>query len=177
MRPLTTQDVRAEPRLRDVRVYLDKQQISSMLACPVWCSGKLAGILSVEHVGEARRWSLSDERFAACVAQTAGTALEVRARAEAQQDSLRMAFLEQAARILSQTLDADEVARRAVALTVPNLADAARVDIFDDGKVRTAAFDSKTPAGHALLETATQERAYAVQHAIARGTRSSSLTS
>ncbi len=166
--PLAVEDVRAEPRLRRVLAYLDEQQITSILDCPVLSCGKLAGILSVQHVGSPRRWRRSDQRFAVSVAQTAGAAFEVRTRTEAQRASLRMTFLEQAALMLSQTLDPDEVARRAVALTVPSLGDAARVVVFEDGAPRTAAFDCKTPGGAALLDAAMQERAAAVQYAIAQ---------
>jgi signal transduction histidine kinase len=156
--PLAFEDVRTEPLLRGARAYIDERQICSSLGCPLWCSGKLTGVLSVEQMGVTRRWSESDVRFAALVAQAASAALEVRAHTEAQQYSLRMSFLAEVALILSQTLDVDEVALRAVALTVPSLAYAAQVDLVnDDGSIRMAAFDCKDLECRTSLERAMQE--------------------
>jgi signal transduction histidine kinase len=157
--PLAIEDVRANPQLRGARGYLDERGIASLLACPVWCAGRLTGILILEHVGPLRRWSSSDQRFAASVAQAAGAALDARACIEAQASSVRAAFLERAASTLGQTLDICEVACRAVALSVPSLADGARVDLVDGGAIRTLAFEYRTAEGRALLQAAMQEHA------------------
>jgi len=156
---LVIEDVRSDPRVRSLRGYLDEREISSVLDFPVWTRGRVAGLLCLEHVGPPRRWSSSDERFAAAVAQTAGAALEARARVEAQESALRTAFLDQASRTLSQILDVVEVARRAIALTVPSFADGAQVDLVDDGAIQPVVLDYKTPEGRALLEEAMHERA------------------
>jgi GAF domain len=87
------EDVRADPRFGQLRDYLDTHQIVSLLECPVWCGGELAGVVSLEQVGAPRRWSLSDEFFAASLAQAASAALEARARTQAQACSQRLAFL------------------------------------------------------------------------------------
>jgi signal transduction histidine kinase len=119
----------------------------------VWCAGRLAGSLSVEQVGSTRRWSASDAFFAVAVAQSASAAIEARARTQAQEYSQRIAFLEHAARRLGGTLDLDEVARRAAALTIPTLADGARVEVVDAGAIRSA-IEYRTAEGRARLEAA-----------------------
>jgi signal transduction histidine kinase len=152
--PLAIEDVRSDPQVCSMRPYFEEREISSVLDFPVWSRGRIAGLLSLGQVGPARHWSTSDERFAAAVAQTASAALEARARAEAQESALRTAFLEQAARTLGQTLRVDEVARRAIALTVPSFADGLMIDLVDDGTIRRVGFDFRTTEGRALLEAA-----------------------
>jgi signal transduction histidine kinase len=152
--PLRIDDVRADRRLDSVRDYLDAHRIGSQLDCAVWCDGELAGVLSLEHVGAPRPWTLYQECFAVTAAQTASAALEARARTQAQRYSRRMAFLELASRELGGSLDVDEVARRAVALIIPSLADGVRLAVFEDGKPRVVVLEYKTAEGRAALAEA-----------------------
>jgi signal transduction histidine kinase len=153
--PLVVEDVRGDARLRGARAYLDARQVTSLLDCPVWCGGELAGVLSAEQLGAPRCWSLSCQSFAVSVAPTVSAALEARARSRAQEHSKRMTFLEQASRTLGGTLDVEEVARRAVALFTPTLVDGARVALFEDeGRLRTVALAYRTPEGQAQLAAA-----------------------
>ncbi len=155
--PLAIEDVSADRRLDPVRPYLDAHGITSELDCPVWCEGKVAGILSLEHVGGPRRWTVYDEYLAVTVAQSVSAALEVRARTRVQQCSRRMIFLAKASRELGGTLDVDEVARRATALIVPTVADGVRLALCEEGRPPwIAALEYRTPEGRAALEAATR---------------------
>ncbi len=90
-------------------------------------------------------------------AVAASAALEARARTRAQEQSRRLAFLERASRALSESLDVDEVARRAVALAVPVLADGARIALCDGTRARTAAVAFRTAEGRTRIEDALRE--------------------
>jgi GAF domain-containing protein len=153
--PLVVEDVRADPRVRSMLGYFESRGISSVLDSPVWVEGQVAGVLCLEHVGPQRQWSESDESFAAAVAQTTAAALEARELAAARQGALDAAFLDQSSRTLHETLEAEEVSRRAVALPVPRLADAAILDLVDeDGAVRRVAFHHATAAGREVMRRA-----------------------
>jgi signal transduction histidine kinase len=152
--PLAIPNVREDRRLDPVRAYLDAHAIASELDCPVWLGGQLSGILSVEHTGAPRQWTLYDEYLAATMAQTVSASLEARARTTAQQSLRRMAFLERASRALSGTLEVDEVCRRAVELVVPTDVDGARIALLGDGPPRVVVTQFRTPEGRAALEAA-----------------------
>ena len=53
-------------------VYLKPLGIGAMLDAPIWRGGKAVGVLCLEHVGSVRRWSESDQSFAAQVALICG---------------------------------------------------------------------------------------------------------
>lgn len=57
--------------------YFNKHGISSLLDAPVYVGGKLAGLLSFEHVGEKRRWGSEDERLALAMATYVSLCFEV----------------------------------------------------------------------------------------------------
>jgi signal transduction histidine kinase len=164
--PLDVEDVRTDPRMNDpglkrLRDYLSARHVSALLGFPILPGGKLAGLICLEHVGPPRRWSASDERFAAAVAQTATAALEARERREAQEGARRnTAFLDQTSRTLGETLEVEEVARRAIALSVPRLADGVEIDIVEDGAPRRLAFDYATGQGRSLIQAALPDRPF-----------------
>jgi hypothetical protein len=158
--PLVVEDVLSDPRLRSLHAYYDAREISSVLDFPLLAHGELAGFLCVQQVGHTRRWSASDVQFAAAIAQSAAAALEARDRAQAQEATRRAAFLDQTSRELGGTLDLDEVARRAIALAMPRLADGVEIDLIDEGVPRPLAFDYASAEGRALLEKAMPEPSF-----------------
>jgi signal transduction histidine kinase len=151
--PLAVEDVRTDPRVQSLRGYLDAHGVSAMLAFPVWVNGRVAAVLCHEHVGPPRHWSEADEHFAATVAQTTAAALEARAEREARKIAMRAGYLDQVSRTLSETLEVDGVARRAMALIVPQLADASEVYLVEHGAIRRAAFEyGRSEAAAAMSE-------------------------
>jgi signal transduction histidine kinase len=125
--PLKVEDVSTDPRCRGLREYSGMREITSMLDVPVWAGGQLAGVLCHEHVGTKRSWTPREEEFALGVAQVVASALEARRHKVANAAAFRGAFLDNVSRTLLQSLEADEIARRAVDLFVPILGEVAVV--------------------------------------------------
>ena len=63
-----TNDARTDPETRELRPYLERHGIRSMLDAPVFRNGDIVGVVCHEHVGEPRRWSESEQLFACSVA-------------------------------------------------------------------------------------------------------------
>jgi signal transduction histidine kinase len=133
-RMLDMVDVRTDPRCRGLREYCASRGIASMLDIPVWLEGRLYGVLCHEHVGATRPWSSEERDFAVNVTQAISSALAARAHTRAEAGTRRAAFLDTVSRLAS-SLDAREIASRAVSLCVPRLADAAAVMVENRGGV------------------------------------------
>ena len=76
-------DVATDPRCVELnQAYLPSQNISSMLDAPFQYNGKLGGVICCEHVGEKRRWTDSEQHFAANMASLVTIAMERNTRRE-----------------------------------------------------------------------------------------------
>src|SRR5690606_2476411 len=74
-------DARADPRTREFTdTYLDPLGITSMLDAPILVAGELAGVLCVEHIGPARRWTTPERTFTVSVANLLSLTLAQQAR-------------------------------------------------------------------------------------------------
>jgi signal transduction histidine kinase len=124
-RVLNIENVVADPRCQGLNDYCGARAVSSMLDIPVWVEGRLAGVLCHEHVGPTRRWTAAEEEFAIGAAQIVTAALMERAHTKAETAAGRAAFLDSVSRVIPRSLDANEIAARAVSLVVPRLADIA----------------------------------------------------
>lgn len=61
---LIMDDVASDPRCVELNVeYLPGHNISSMLDAPYEFNGELAGVLCLEHVGDARQWTVAEQHF------------------------------------------------------------------------------------------------------------------
>jgi signal transduction histidine kinase len=150
-RALDIGDVQTDPRCRGMRDYCASRGIASMLDVPVWLEGRLCGVLCHEHVGATRRWSAQDEDFATSVGQAISSVLAARARSRAESGARRAALLDTASRLLS-SLDAREIADRAVSLCVPTFADASLLWVLNrDGALECIALKHRDPLKHDLL--------------------------
>ncbi len=66
---IAAEDVFSDHRTSQIpSEYFDKHGISSLLDAPVYVGGRLAGLLSFEHIGEKRHWSGGNERLALTMA-------------------------------------------------------------------------------------------------------------
>ena len=65
-------------------IYLKPLGIGALLDAPIWRGGKTVGVLCLEHVGEARRWSDSEQAFATQVALICGLYYERQERMKAE---------------------------------------------------------------------------------------------
>jgi signal transduction histidine kinase len=151
-------DALTDPRTSSLREYLRDRGIGSILDFPIWGRGRVAGILCHEHVGKPRSWSASDVHFAGTVAQVVASSLATKERADAEVATKRAAFLDHVARTLGESLNLEEVARRALALVVPELGDGGTVDLFEEGALRVLDSAYVTPEGGALLKNVLQSR-------------------
>jgi PAS domain S-box-containing protein len=68
--------------------YLSVLGISSLLNAPIWLGGKLLGVVSHEHFGEVRQWTLEEENFAGSIADFVTLAIEASER-NAAEEALR----------------------------------------------------------------------------------------
>jgi signal transduction histidine kinase len=151
--PVSVPDAISDPRSSSLREYLQTRHIASLLDFPVWVRGRIEGILCHEHVGAPRRWTTSDEHFAATVAQVVASSLAAHERTQAEGAARRAAFLDKTSRTLGETLDVDEVSRRALALVVPWMGDGSAIVVVEDGgKMRRLGYTFATAEGRALLE-------------------------
>lgn len=74
-------DVFTDPRTSEIPpFYFQKHDITSLLDAPVYIGGRLAGLLSFEHVGEKRDWSNSDERLSLSMATHVSLCFEIAER-------------------------------------------------------------------------------------------------
>lgn len=61
---LVMDDVSTDPRCEELREeYLPAHNISSMLDASYEFNGELAGVLCLEHVGDARQWTVAEQHF------------------------------------------------------------------------------------------------------------------
>ncbi len=74
-RAVDASDVYADPRTRELRDYLRRRGITSMLDAAILIRGELIGVVCHEHTGEPRRWHADEIAFAGAVADQAALAL------------------------------------------------------------------------------------------------------
>ena len=76
-RTIAANDSRNDPRLQEfLRSYFIPHNIASNLDAPIRLGGKLVGVFTLEHQGVPRRWTLSEQNFAASIADFVALALE-----------------------------------------------------------------------------------------------------
>jgi PAS domain S-box-containing protein len=86
-RPVVIDDAREDARVREA---CERQpllrDITSLVQLPVETDGRIAGVVSLVHVGVPRRWTGDEQRFASAVASLCAAALEQFRRQQAQQE-------------------------------------------------------------------------------------------
>ncbi len=86
--------IAADDAINDTRTqelsqsYLCVLGITSLLCAPIWLGGRLVGVVSYEHLGDVRRWTLEEENFAGSIADFITVAMEASDR-NAAQEALR----------------------------------------------------------------------------------------
>jgi PAS domain S-box-containing protein len=113
--------------------------VRSLVAIPLIVEGEVIGVM---HVGslelarfdddDARLLQLVADRIALAIHQTSLYEAEQTARAELEAAQERLAFLAEASRVLSSSLDYEATLSRVAELAVPTLADWAVVDVRND---------------------------------------------
>ena len=125
--------------LKARREFYRAEGIRSLLAVPMRIHGEITGTLTY-YYRRTHRFGDRELRIATALANLAGAAIssaelhdeQRRLRAEAQAAEWRSAFLSEASRVLSSTLDYEATLARVARLSVPELADWCAVDIIDE---------------------------------------------
>ncbi|EFL52473.1 multi-sensor signal transduction histidine kinase [Solidesulfovibrio fructosivorans JJ]] len=83
-RVIVAENAAASPLTRDLaESFLEERGIASLLDAPFRFSGRLAGVLSLRHVGNPRRFADDEQAFAGSLADTLSLALETSERRRA----------------------------------------------------------------------------------------------
>ncbi|MBK8099074.1 MAG: GAF domain-containing protein [Planctomycetes bacterium] len=100
---LAAADAQRDPRTSEYAAdYLIPLGISSMLDSPIRRSGKVAGVLCLEHTGPQRTWTLLEQCAAANIASLLARGLETRDRREVEDHLQRAHRAEALGRFASQ---------------------------------------------------------------------------
>ncbi|MCM0590303.2 MAG: PAS domain S-box protein [Gloeotrichia echinulata DVL01] len=88
-RSIAAHDAIQDKRTQELsQSYLSMLGITSLLDAPIWLGGRLVGVVSHEHFGEIRQWTLEEENFAGSIADFVTLAMEASER-NAAQEALR----------------------------------------------------------------------------------------
>ncbi|MBD2196774.1 MULTISPECIES: PAS domain S-box protein [Calothrix] len=80
-RSLAVDDAINDSRTEELsQSYLFELGIASLLNAPIWLGGRLVGVVSHEHCGEVRQWTLEEENFAGSIADFVTLAIEASER-------------------------------------------------------------------------------------------------
>jgi GAF domain-containing protein len=124
----------------------------SLMCLPLIAANRPVGAISLSVPGV---WApdAAEVEFLAMFAATCAQTLErVRARAEANDSSMKLAFLVQASTELASSLDYRATLATVARLAVPALADWCAVQVVDDGVLRTLAVMHADPEKVAMAE-------------------------
>lgn len=84
-RTVAAGDARNDPRMHEfLSDYLIPYGIAANLDAPIRVGGKIVGVVCHEHIGNTRHWTLSEQNFAASIADFVALALAANERASAQ---------------------------------------------------------------------------------------------
>ncbi len=79
--PIVAEDAHTDPRTQEYsEFYYKPRGIKSVLDTPIKLKGKTIGVLSNEHVGTSRHWTVEDQNFNRSVADLVTLSLEARER-------------------------------------------------------------------------------------------------
>ncbi len=100
-RAIAATDVQSDSRTQDLLdCYLLPQEISALLAVPIYISGNYVGVIFYEHIGLNRKWATDEQQYAVSMADMVGRVCESDEREKAQRALLES---EERFRILAET--------------------------------------------------------------------------
>lgn len=74
---LDAHDATNDPRTREfAETYLKENNIKSLLDTKIFIDGQMGGLISIQHMGEKRRWTAADMTFASRIADMVSLAYE-----------------------------------------------------------------------------------------------------
>ncbi|AKU99134.1 Signal transduction histidine kinase CheA [Labilithrix luteola] len=140
--------------------YVRAARPRSVSGLPILHGGELTGVLYIENDRAAGVFSSDRVELLELLAAQAAIALqnamllerERAARTLAEDAEQRAAFLAKASKLLTESLDYEEVMRRLARLIVSELADWCVIDVKEGDRVRRLVGEHTDPAKHVLLE-------------------------
>ncbi|HEV2112676.1 MAG TPA: PAS domain S-box protein, partial [Terriglobales bacterium] len=87
-RTIDADDAQVDSRTSELAPILAQQGITSVMDSGIRVGGNVVGVLSLEHTGPARGWTLDEKNFAGAIADLVSLAIEASGRKRAQ-DALR----------------------------------------------------------------------------------------
>ncbi|UCE59809.1 MAG: response regulator [Phycisphaerales bacterium] len=95
-RAIAAHDAHTDPRTKEFSSgYLTPVGITSMLDAPIRASGRIAGAVCFEHVGEPRVWAPDEENFAGSIADLVTLAMDAAERNQAELEIERLSHQNQ----------------------------------------------------------------------------------
>lgn len=76
--PIAVDHVDHDPRTKELAAYLTSLGITSVLSNAIRVKAKMAGVISLEHIGTARHWTLEDQNFVRSLTDLVSLAIEAR---------------------------------------------------------------------------------------------------
>ncbi|MCA8964630.1 MAG: GAF domain-containing protein [Planctomycetes bacterium] len=95
-------DARTDPRTSEFADYLRQHDIHSMLDAAIRKGGRVAGVICLEPVGQARQWTIAEQCGAAAVANLLARGLETRDRLQVEASLQRARKIEALGRVTAQ---------------------------------------------------------------------------
>jgi len=90
LRSVSAIQARDDPRTHELREYLDRHGITTILDVPMLRSGRVFGVVCHEHAGPPRSYSQSDRLFAGSIGDLVAFVLETAQSVELQREQTRM---------------------------------------------------------------------------------------
>jgi diguanylate cyclase (GGDEF)-like protein len=90
-RAIDGHDAKTDPRTSEFRtMYLEPLGITSMLDAAIRRDGQVAGVVCLEHIGEARTWTPAEMEFAGALADQAALAIGAVERRQLEEERVRV---------------------------------------------------------------------------------------
>jgi two-component system, cell cycle sensor histidine kinase and response regulator CckA len=90
LRNIAAMQARDDPRTEELREYLDRHDITTILDVPMLRSGRVIGVVCHEHAGAPRSYGQSDRLFAGSIGDLVAFVLETAQSVELQREQSRM---------------------------------------------------------------------------------------
>lgn len=88
-RVINADDAHRDPRTSEFsEIYLNVHGINSLLDAPIRFGGQTIGVICLEHVGEARHWSIEEISYAGSLGDLISHAVESQKRTKAESELL-----------------------------------------------------------------------------------------
>ena len=140
--------------------YVSAARVRSVLCLPILHGGELGGVLYLENNRVAGAFSADRVELLRLLSSQVAISLqnarllcrEQAARAASQEAERRAAFFAETSKLLTESLESEEVLRRLAHLMVRDLACWCLIDVVEDGHIRRVTGEHEDPAKKQILD-------------------------